>query len=127
VATLNKVEELMAWRKARQLCGLVPKLTLKDSLRTDFAYRDQIWRSAISIMSNIAEGFGRTGAKDFHHFLLISRGSAAEVQSLLYVGSDANYLDEMEFKAFYSLAEEVIMLIGGLQTYLKKRQSKTKT
>lgn len=54
----------------------------------DFALRDQIRRAAVSVMSNVAEGFGRGGVKEFVQFLSIARGSASEVSAQLFVALD---------------------------------------
>ncbi|MEP0813234.1 MAG: four helix bundle protein [bacterium] len=121
MAIIKKFEDVIAWQKARTLCTKLHKLLLKEKLRRDFSYRDQLWRSAISVMSNIAEGFARSSSKEFVHFLFIASGSAAEVQSLLYVGKDAGYVSDDEFRELYDLANEVSLLIGGLRSYLKQR------
>lgn len=71
-------------------------------------------------MSNIAEGFGRqNSARDFAHFLDIARGSALEVQSLLYVTLDAGYITDDQFHHLYHLADENIALIIGFTAYLR--------
>jgi len=71
-------------------------------------------------MSNTAEGFGRRSGKDFPHFLDIARGSALEVQSLLYVARDLNYINEADFERLYRLAEQTISLIAGFTAYLRR-------
>jgi four helix bundle protein len=70
-------------------------------------------------MSNIAEGFSRKSDRDFAHFLDIAKGSAIEVQSLLYVALDVDYLSGDEFNHLHGLAEEVIAIIGAFTTYLR--------
>lgn len=74
-------------------------------------------------MSNIAEGFARSTSRDFAHFLDVARGSAVEVQSLLYVSLDVGYISSDEFSALRELAEEVISLIGGFTKYLRRPQA----
>ncbi len=71
-------------------------------------------------MSNIAEGFARKSPKQFMHFLDISRGSAAEVQSLLYAALDQDYLDQEIFNALLKLTDQNIALIAGLKRSLNK-------
>lgn len=70
-------------------------------------------------MSNIAEGFARRTSRDFAHFLDVARGSAVEVQSLLYVAFDVKYISSGQLKTMYTMADEVIALIAGFTSYLR--------
>ena len=74
-------------------------------------------------MSNVAEGFGRKTGKDFAHFSDQARGSALEVQSLLYVARDLNYIQSAQFEKLYGIAQETLSLIGGFTSYLRKQNS----
>ena len=76
-------------------------------------------RAAVSVMSNIAEGHGRGGTKEFIQFLSIAKGSVSEVVSHLYVGLDQGYLTLEVFTTTYNHAAEVGKMIGGLMNYLK--------
>ena len=71
-------------------------------------------RSAVSVMSNIAEGFDRASRGEFHHFLATAKGSCAEVRSHLYVALDTGYLTEPQFQALCSATDELSRIIGGL-------------
>ena len=75
-------ENLIVWQKAQEFTITVYG-TFADT--KDYGFRDQIQRASISIMNNISEGYGRHSDKAFRHFLLIARGSASEVKSMLYV------------------------------------------
>jgi four helix bundle protein len=77
-------------------------------------------RASVSIMSNIAEGFGRVGNRELIRFLDISRASVLEVQSLSYVALDVGHISRKEFERLYSAAEEVLGLVSGLAAYLRK-------
>jgi len=90
------------------------------SFKQDYALIDQLRRAAVSIASNIAEGFGRGGNKEFLYFLSISSGSLREVQSLLYVALDQNYISNDAFEALYAHAELVSNTIGAFARYLKE-------
>ena len=83
-----------------------------------FGLKDQIRRSAVSTMSNIAEGFERAGNKEFRQFLALAKGSAGELKSQLYVALDAGYLSDSDFDQFYNLCNKVSYLIGGFMRYL---------
>jgi four helix bundle protein len=78
-------EELVVWQKARALAVLVYRATNDVSFARDYGLRNQIRRAAVSVMSNIAEGFGRYGRAEMRHFLSIARGSAFEVRSQVYL------------------------------------------
>ena len=97
--------------------------TIKDEFKKDYPLRDQVRRAGISIMSNIAEGFGRKSSKEFVNFLSMAHASAAEVQSHLYVALGQKYISEDEFLRLYSLAEETSMLIQGLSKSVLRRGS----
>ncbi len=84
-------EDLEAWQQARHLVNEIYSLTRENSsLSKDFGLTDQVQRAAVSIMSNVAEGFERTHLSEKIQFYNIARGSTGEVRSLLYVISD-NY------------------------------------
>lgn len=81
-------EDLEGWQKARQLVGKIYELTRQGALCRDFGLCGQLQRAAVSIMSNIAEGFERVHLPEKLQFYNVARGSAAEVRSLLYVVED---------------------------------------
>lgn len=109
----SRFEDLIFWQKARELTRFIYSFTRKGDFKKDFGVRDQIQRSCVSVMSNIAEGFGRGSNKEFIQFLFVARGSISEVQSELYVSKDLNYVSEQEFKEAYHLTEEISRLIGS--------------
>ena len=123
MASIKRFEEILDWQKAKELVREVYKVCAIGRFSRDFGLKDQICRAAVASMSNIAEGFGRRSGKDFAHFLDIARGSALEVQSLLYVARDLNYIDEPDFSRLYRIAEETISLIAGFTGYLRQRST----
>ena len=83
-------------------------------LSSDYKFREQIQSASVSIMSNIAEGFSRRSTREFTRFLFIAKGSAAEVQSQLYVALDQGYISQEKFNELYTKSGEVARLISGL-------------
>ena len=79
-------------------------------------------RAAVSTMSNIAEGFERGRASEFHQFLSIAKGSCGELRSQLYVALDVNYFDPKSFQTVMNSAEEVGRLLGGLRASVERRR-----
>ena len=110
---ITKFEDLLFWQKARELTKLIYSFTKNGKFVKDFGLKDQIQRSSVSVMSNIAEGFGRGGNKEFRQFLFVARGSLAEVQSQLYVSKDLNYITDEQFVKAYDMAEEVSRLMNA--------------
>src|SRR5688572_8910440 len=100
-------ERLRVWHEARRLVRQVYLVTGESAFSKDFSFRDQIRRASLSVMSNIAEGYERGGRKEFLHFLLIARASAAEVRSQLYAAEDIGYLTS---QAAARLREEAALL-----------------
>ena len=85
-------EDLEIWKDARALTREIYQLTRDSKFSNDFALRDQIRRAAVSIMSNIAEGFERGGNQEFIQFLYVAKASCGEVRSQLYVTLDQSYI-----------------------------------
>jgi four helix bundle protein len=125
MASIQRFEEILAWKKAKELVREIYLICGDGKFSRDFGLKDQICRAAVSSMSNIAEGFGRKSGKDFAHFLDVSRGSALEVQSLLYVARDLKYINDFDFDRLYKLADETVSLIGGFTAYLRRSQRLT--
>ena len=90
----------------------------------DFGFKDQIQRAAVSVMSNIAEGFDRGSNKEFIQFLVIARGSVSEVKSLAYVAVDIGYLDDTQCTRLQGECDKLSNLINGFIRYLKNSPRK---
>ena len=85
MATFKTFEDIEAWQRSRALTKSIYKVTSQGTFARDFGLRDQIRKASVSIMSNIAEGFERSGTKEFIQFLATAKGSAGEVRAQLYV------------------------------------------
>jgi four helix bundle protein len=123
VARIERFEELVAWQKARVLTQLIYQATQKQRFLRDFGLSGQIQRAAVSMMSNVAEGFERGGRGEFHQFLSTAKASCAELRSQLYVAFDVGYLDEKEFDDLMARAVEVAKIIGGLRASVAKQRT----
>ena len=120
MATVYRFEELTAFKKARELNRQVYRITREGPLSKDYGLCDQLRRSSVSVMSNIAEGFERGGRKEFVQFLSTAKGSAGEIRAQLIAAYDAPFIDQATFDELYALAEEVGRVIGGLMQYLQQ-------
>ena len=120
---IEKFEDFIAWQKARKPTRQIYKATNLPAFSRDFGLKDQIRRAAISIMSNIAEGFERGRPAEFHQFLSIAKASCAELRSQLYVAVDAGYINEPQFQELMFDATEAGQVIGGLRLSVEKRKT----
>lgn len=119
---IERFEELIAWQKARELTRAIYEATRQGAFAKDFGLSGQIQRAAVSIMSNIAEGFERGGRGEFHQFLSTAKASCAEVRSQLYVALDVGYLDKVLFDRLMQQAEEVARIVGGLRVSVQRQK-----
>lgn len=119
---VTSFEDLVAWQKARAFTRAVSELIDQPTFATKFSFRDQIHRAAVSVMSNIAEGYERGSRAEFHHMLSIAKGSNAEVRSLLYVAVDAGYISQPRFSELMEQAREVGRLVGGLRASVGRQR-----
>jgi four helix bundle protein len=123
--TMKKIEhfeELIAWQKARQLTKQIYSITKRGLFSKDFGLLDQIRKASVSIMSNLVEGFERGGRSEFHKFVVIAKGSCAEVRSQLYVALDAEYVTDEQFEVLMNLGIELSRIIGGLRASLRRQR-----
>lgn len=120
MALIRRFQEIEAWQRARELAQAVYSCSSGGAFSKDFVLRDQIRRAAISIMSNIAEGFERDGRAEFIQFLSVAKGSAGELEAQLYVALDQGYISELRFDELQYMVRHVERLIAGFIIYLKK-------
>lgn len=117
----ERFEEIKAWQEARGLVKLVYQAINSNlSFRRDFRLSNQIQGAAVSTMANIAEGFSRHSNKEFIQFLYISKSSASEVQSHLYVALDQKFIGQDAFKQIYEAADAVSKMVSNLIKYLSQ-------
>lgn len=102
MASAKRFEELIVWQKSRELTREIYQETRDWK---DYGLRDQIRRAAVSVLSNIAEGFERGSNTELIQFLYIARGSAAEVRAQLFVALDTGYVERLTFNRLTDHAE----------------------
>jgi four helix bundle protein len=119
---VERFEDLIAWQKARLLTADIYRITALGEFSKDFGLRDQIRRAAVSVMSNIAEGFDRGSRGEFHQYLVIAKASCAEVRSQLYVAHDVGYIVQEIFSNLYRNTDELSRIIGGLRAAVQKQR-----
>ena len=124
MAAFKSFEDIQAWQKARELTSLVYSFSSHGSFARDFALVDQIRRAAISVMSNIAEGFERGRPTEFAQFLRIAKGSAGEVRAQLYIALDQGYIDKVGFERALGLTDETSRMIATLTAYLSNPETR---
>ena len=127
MATIQRFEDLECWQEARKFVKLIYELTKREKFRKDFELVNQIRRSAVSVMANIAEGFHRKSTKDFMRFLDYSRSSIAETISHAYVALDQDYIEQNDLTESKQLSDVVWKKVNNFITYLNKTVKRKKT
>ena len=120
MATIERFEDIKGWQSGRELCKMVYAATGSGLFSRDLALRDQIRRAAVSIVSNIAEGFESQSNRSFVRYLYVAKASCGEVRSQAYVALDQGYVSRKVFDTIYAKATETSRLIAGLIAYLQK-------
>jgi four helix bundle protein len=117
---VKNFEELEIWKEARRITQEIYRLTGGSKFSKDFGLSNQIQRAAISIMSNIAEGFERGGNQEFIQFLYVAKGSCGEVRSQLYVALDQEYVDQKVADSLLTVLKRLSVMIKHLFDHLKR-------
>ena len=114
------------WQDARRLTTLIYTLTQNGKFSKDFGLRDQIQRSATSIMSNIAEGYERTTSKELLLFISCAKGSVGEVRSQLYIAADLKYINEEQFQEGYNLCISISSKFSKFAQHIRVKMNEAK-
>ena len=107
----DALASLNVWTRSKTLAVSIYKSL---SSCKDYGFRDQITRAAVSIPSNIAEGFERNSRKDFSYYLRIARGSCAELRTQLYIGQDIGFIDNEKADHLIDEALQISKMLQGL-------------
>ena len=124
MATIKRFEDIESWKLSRELSFRVGKHIDEGKFKRSYRLIHQIEGSSGSIMDNIAEGFERSGNREFVQFLYIAKGSCGEFRSQLYRALDRKYINQQEFEELYTIAVEIIVMIQKLIDYLEQSELK---
>ena len=112
-------EDLKVYQKAKDLTNAVYTLTKKVAFVKDYGLADQIRRSSVSVMSNIAEGFERGSRPDFIRFLFIAKGSCGELRAQLEIAKDQGYISEQDYIQCRDNAKNISGITANFIKHLK--------
>lgn len=114
---IERFEDIKVWQKSRVFVGKIYDIFV---IGKDYSFKDQVCRASVSIMNNIAEGFEKRSDRDFVKYLNISKGSCAEVRSMLYLAKDLGYIGNEDFLGLYKESVEISKMLAGFIKVLRK-------
>jgi four helix bundle protein len=120
MATIKHFEDVEAWKLGREISDKIGTLIDNGMFKNNYRLIGQIEGSSGSIMDNIAEGFERGTRAEFITFLGYSKGSCGEFRSQLYRAVDRHYINQEQFKEFYSLSARISAMLQKFILYLQK-------
>jgi four helix bundle protein len=121
MTTAKRFEDLEVWQRAKELTNLIYRLSSTGSFARDFGLRDQMRRAAVSIMSNIAEGFESQTQVLFIQYLSRAKGSSGELRAQLYIAQEQEYITINDFQSAFSLAELCSKQLASFIRYLESQ------
>jgi len=119
-----KFEQMTAWKKARELTKAVYAISKRSKLTQEFDLRRQMCRAAVSVASNIAEGFEREGNREFLRFWSFSKGSCGELRAQIFIAHDQSFITEDQFLFLHHRSVELSKILAGI---IKKLKAELKT
>ncbi len=115
---MDGFEDLEVWKKG---CRLTIQIYRSFAQCKDFSFKDQVQRSALSVPSNIAEGYERNSPKDFIRFLNIAQGSIGELRTQLYIAREISYLKNDLTVELLNKSKEISAMLSGLKKSIRKK------
>ena len=126
MTAIKRFEEIHAWQTAREITRQVYELSDQGQFGRDFGFRDQIRRAAVSVMSNIAEGFESSTQAQFINYLGHAKASAGEVRSQLYIANDLGYISKEQFHSLIDQIRKCSSQVYKFIIYLKDQPDSRK-
>jgi four helix bundle protein len=114
-------EDLIAWQLASDMTTSIYMLTRSTPVQQDRALCDQMRRSSVSVMSNIAEGYERGTTREYLHFINIAKASSADLRSLLHVVHNIGFIDRPTFESHFNQADRLSRVVGGLRASIARK------
>lgn len=124
MANIERFEDLEIWQLSKTLANQIYDVTATGKFSQDYVLRDQVRRASVSIFPNIAEGFERSGNKEFIRFLYISKASCGEVRAQMSFAKDRDYITQTDFEYLYKNLISLSNQISGFIKYLRKSEIK---
>lgn len=121
---IKRFEDIDVWKLSRKLVKKIYSFTENDRFKKDYGLKDQIRRSAVSIMSNIAEGFEKQSSIEFIRYLFIAKASSGETRSHIYIAFDLEYINKEEFEDIIIELENISKSLSGFIKYLRATNKK---
>ena len=122
---MKTYKDLVVWQKAMDLVTEIYRITARFSKEELYGLTSQIRRSAVSVPSNIAEGYGRKSTNDYIRFLQISMGSLYELQTQLQIAQNLTFISDVAFQAIYESTREIEHMLGSLIVTTQVHRLKT--
>jgi four helix bundle protein len=116
---IDRFEDLIVWQKAMALSKEIYRVSSDGPLAKDWGLKDQIRRASVSILSNIAEGFGKYSNPEFRKYLAIANGSSFELRAQLHLTRELGYIGELEAEVLIRYCTDVSKLIAALRVRMK--------
>ncbi len=116
---INRFEDLIVWQKALVLSKEIYRVSSDGPLAKDWGLKDQLRRASVSVLSNIAEGFGKYSNPEFRKYLAIANGSSFELRAQLHLARELGYIDELETERLIRNCTDVSKLIAALRIRMK--------
>ena len=120
----KRIEDIQVWKIGCRLAVEIYKLTATEPFTKDWGMRDQLRRAALSIPSNVAEGFERESTAEFKRFLLIAKGSCGELRTQLYLAQAIDYISKSESEKLTEAYLKLSSQISSLVSHLRKQSNK---
>jgi four helix bundle protein len=120
MGNISRFEDLRVWQAAREIVNAIYQITQRDALSKDVVLVKQVRRSAISIMSNIAEGYESASDKKFANYVNIAKSSAGECRAQIYIASDQQYINNKQSVEILNKLTSISKQLSKLESYLRK-------